>query len=294
MTKEISKGIIFKLMKGYLYDTSSYPGAIRDSEWQYSRMAANILEHLAVASLLDPPPQGDYHGYISQLARKRPGLISSLNECYIQLIVRGIIIPSPSPPQLFDHAVAWNSYSITDYGLSWANSDKEPFPEDIWGFLDFMGNIPDIDETILQYIGESLRTLEGGHIFASTVMLGAAAEKIIYLFAVAIIKSYVDQKDADKIRNLMEHRKLFDLHEKIMGVLGNLARKDGPMPYAIHENSINSLNTLLTAIRIQRNNAVHPVACAVDRPELRLLLLSFPHLCKHAYGILGWLKDNRI
>jgi hypothetical protein len=84
------------------------------------------------------------------------------------------------------------------------------------------------------------------------------------------------------------------LHEAVMKILGELAKKNGPMPYPIHEGSINSLNSLLSALRIQRNEAVHPVAHKVDRPELYLSLLSFPHVCKRAYEIMGWLKDNQI
>jgi hypothetical protein len=45
---------------------------------------------------------------------------------------------------------------------------------------------------------------------------------------------------------------------------------------------------LFEAIRVQRNDAVHPIAGEVNKNKLRLSLLSFPHICKKIYDILNW------
>lgn len=184
-------------------------------------------------------------------------------------------------------------FQITDYGKEWLNSKKEPIPEDTEGYIKFMKKIRYIDRVILQYINETLKTFNKRYVFASAVMIGAASEKIIYLLAEALEKSSIDQKFKKNISDKIEGRSLFELIRLISKIFKDLI-KTGKIPYGIHEDSKDYLFSLFNAIRIQRNNAVHPIAGKVSKDQLRLLLLAFPHICKKAYDFLSWLNKNQI
>jgi hypothetical protein len=187
---------------------------------------------------------------------------------------------------------AWNSYSITDYGREWADSDQEPIPEDIWGFLDFIKKIPDIDETMIQYISESLRTFDGGFLLASAVMLGGAAEKLFHVLAEGLSQALRDETKRKHLAKKLECRKLSELRDEVQEIFKSLSG-DKSVPFAIRDN-LGSLLSLFDSIRIQRNDAGHPTVGRIDRPTLYLLLMSFPHVCKRAYDLIGWLKVNQI
>jgi hypothetical protein len=97
-----------------------------------------------------------------------------------------------------------------------------------------------------------------------------------------------------KFDELLKNRRLFDLFKETMKILRENCGKSSPIPYSVHEESIDTLAALINAIRLQRNNAVHPIAAEVSKEELRLLLLAFPHVCKKAYDLIEWLNSNKL
>jgi len=284
MGKQLTKGIILKYMRESLKELKVS---------SHCDLANKTLKKIVDAGLVDTPQTNnliEYYNYICHDDKKLEALVV---ECYTFLIIQGIIIPRPVTPR-FGSQDAWGSFIITEYGELWANTEEEPIPEDINGFIKYLkDNILGIDDVVIQYVSEALNTFNGRYFFASAVMIGAAAEKIVYLLSEVIKKSATKQKLKKDITEALEYRKLFELFRLVSGTLDVLINQK-KIPNSIHEGSNHYLFSLFNAIRIQRNNAVHPVASIIRTDELRLLLLSFPHACKKAYDFLYWLKKNKI
>lgn len=284
MSKQLTKGIILKYMRESLKELKV---------GFHSDLVNRTLKKMVDAGLVDTPRTTNLIEYYSSICLDDKKLEALIVECYTFLIIQGIIIPEPVTPR-FGSSDAWGSFRITEYGEKWASSEEEPIPEDMNGFIKFLeDNIPGIDDVVIQYVSEALNTFSGRYFFASAVMLGAAAEKIIYLLAEAIKMSASQMKLVKKITEALERRKLFDLLELVSDTLKDLINQK-KIPYNIHEGSNHYLLSLFNAIRIQRNNAVHPVSSKISINELRLLILSFPHACRKAYDFLSWLSNNKI
>jgi len=185
------------------------------------------------------------------------------------------------------------AFGVTKYGKQWLSSEEEPIPEDLNGYLNFLKeNIPEIDKVIIEYIKEAINTFKNKYVFASAVMLGAASEKIIYLLTEEIIKVGIDPELEQKIKRALEGRSLKALLDSFLETVEWLI-SEKRISREIHEGSQHYFSTLFDAIRIQRNDAVHPIAGEVSKDQVRLLLMAFPHACKKAYDILNWLKENK-
>jgi len=64
------------------------------------------------------------------------------------------------------------------------------------------------------------------------------------------------------------------------------------LPYANSEGSATYLMSLYEAIRVQRNDAVHPMNAFVSEDSVRLLLQSFPYALSKSEELRVWFADN--
>jgi len=183
-------------------------------------------------------------------------------------------------------------FTLTNFGRKWLKEKKEPLPEDVEGYLKYVKSaIKNIDEIIIQYINEAIKTFNRRYIYASAVMLGAASEKTIYLLAEKIKDFPLNPKIRKNVVDALKYRKLKLLFDSTKDAIDELINQE-KIPYDIHEGINNHLSSLFDAIRVQRNDAVHPIAGEINKDKLRLSLLGFPHVCKKVYDILNWLDQN--
>ena len=171
---------------------------------------------------------------------------------------------------------------------------RRAYPRRHPGLQSYLKGIPGIDDIVLQYTSESLRTSDVDLLFASAVMLGAAADRLFYQVAEALALAQQDPTKKRRLEKLVsEARNLPDLRAEVKKAIDALpAKKEAP--YITHPDNTASLFSLFDVIRLQRNDAVHPAICTVDRPTLYLLLASFPHVCKRACRLMDCLKANQI
>jgi hypothetical protein len=282
MSEPLSRGLLLRFLKEALKG---------DESGSQSRLVASALNKMSDAGLLTlPPDRGAGDGAATAIA-ENPYLEKLVAECNTFLVFQGIIVPRPAVPP--DHRPeAAGEFLVTDYGREWAESDLEPIPEDTVSYSRFLkDNVAGIDPVIAQYIGEALNTFNRGFLMASAVLLGAASEKLVYLLAEALIASPATAAVSAALPELLERRRLGPLCDGVFGMFDRLAG-EGRIPYEIHEESAGSLRSLFAAIRIQRDDAVRPVSENFSKGQLRLLLLSFPHVCRKAYDFLSWLRAN--
>ena len=64
------------------------------------------------------------------------------------------------------------------------------------------------------------------------------------------------------------------------------------MPYEVHEGADAHLMAIYEAVRVQRNDAVHPLSAAVSEASVRLLLVGFPYALEKTEALRTWFLNN--
>jgi hypothetical protein len=203
-----------------------------------------------------------------------------------QLLMKGYIIP-----RLGNQGPEMSNLVVTDRGIAWT-SLPDPVPEDAESYMSALQrDIASLDDIIKQYAQEALVTYSQQAFFASSVMLGAANERMTYLIMETLLKSTTDAQYKKRIEKcLTVDRKLTQMF--ILIDIGITNGKSAGMPYAVHEGAERHLLSIQEAIRVQRNDAVHPQAGKVTPVTLRLSLAAFPAACKKMYDLIGWFQQN--
>ena len=186
-------------------------------------------------------------------------------------------------------------YFITQRGADWAAS-KQLMPEDSAEYMKLVKQlVPALDPVIEQYISEGLSSFVGRHYFASAVMVGAASEKAVYILGDSMygaLKDPKDQKDLQSFLNGRSMKQLFGFIRHKLEKTIDLGAKKCPIPYPVHEGAAAHFGSLVDAIRVQRNDAVHPQNAAVTPDSVRLSYGAFPHALEKMEKLGDWFKIN--
>jgi hypothetical protein len=235
-------------------------------------------------------PLGSYSGGQTFQYEAMPADLRALvSEAFFHLFHKGYIAPAApganlNPPNL-------STFNVTQRGRAWFLG-KEPLPEDAERYLKFLHErVSAIDPIIEQYLIEALTAFEREAYFASAVMLGAASEKELYLLAEAVLLALKDPKKHSKLKGLLDRRKLLELFETVRDTI-DAAVTAKLLPYAVSEGSTTYLMSLYEAIRVQRNDAVHPMNAVVSEDSVKLLLQSFPYTLSKSEELRVWSATN--
>ena len=229
------------------------------------------------------PLQG-YTGYSYNFNEGNPRLREVATEAFYYLFHSGFIAPQLSNFPSLAHI---SRYYITPRGLSWVNS-VEPLPEDVDGYMRVLrGLVPNLNNVIDQYVREGLGSFERQMFFAGAVMIGAAAEKAAYLLADDMANAFKAGLRKEKLTRAIERRKLFEL----LDLIGE-GTKHKAIPYSVAEGAEPHLMSLFEAIRVQRNDAVHPMNATVSADSVRLSFQAFPHALQKVEALRQWFQVN--
>lgn len=228
----------------------------------------------------------DYHYY--QQKELNPIDKFKIIEVTWDLIIERIITPGENQSN-----VNFPLVSLTPFGEA-IISESTPHYYDPDAYIGLLGEmVPNLDPVIEQYIFEGLNCFRRRLFFASAVMLGAAAEKAILLLLEAIAKSVGDPQKKKEVERLLDGARLPAIFDKILKILTPLSKKD-IIPYSIYQGCNEHLMSLFEMIRVQRNDAVHPVAGKVNRDKVFLSLQTLPVALQLVYHLIGWLDSNSI
>lgn len=181
----------------------------------------------------------------------------------------------------------WPFLRLTDHGKSFISSG-EPLFYDPEEYIDnLLKIVPNLDSVISQYALESLRCFRQNLMFASAVMIGAAAERGILLLIEAVRDSEKDTKKRKNLTSLIERPNIPKIFEAIRNTINfQIAQK--PIPYKVHEGITEHLLSLYEMIRVQRNDAVHPTHANVSREKGFLSIQAFPVAIESLYRLREW------
>lgn len=262
------------------------------SSFEYRTNANALFAQLEKAQVKDvaKDPMGTYSGGQTFQYDQIPDLLRGLaTEAFFHLFHKGYIAPDPpgntlNPPNL-------HIFRVTRRGSAWLQGD-EPLPEDVAGYMKFLHQrVSIIDPIIDQYVLEALTAFEKEAYFAAAVMLGAASEKALYLLAESVLVALKDAKKHGKLKTLLDRRRLLELFETVRDMIqGAAAVKQ--VPYAVSEGCVTHLMSLFDAIRVQRNDAVHPMNAVVSEDSVRLLIQSFPYALSKSEELRTWFTAN--
>lgn len=236
-------------------------------------------------------PLGSYSGgQVFQYEAMPADLRALVSEAFFHLFHKGYI--APVAPDAHLNQPPLHMFNVTRRGRAWFQGE-DPLPEDTERYLKFLRErVTAIDPVIEQYVIEALTAFEREAYFASAVMLGAASEKELYLLAEAVLSAYKDPKKQSKLKGLLDRRKLLDLFENVRDAIRDAVTAK-LLPYTDSEGSSTYLMSLYEAIRVQRNDAVHPMNAIVSEDSVRLLLQSFPYSLSKSEELRVWFVANR-
>jgi hypothetical protein len=177
---------------------------------------------------------------------------------------------------------------ITERGQEWAKGG-EPLPEDYNGYMKQFS--PTTDAVVRQYVSEALNTYIRGTYFASAVMIGAASEKAIYLLADSLVATLKDPAEQTALQKKIDARRLESLLKGIEEIVidGHATKA---IPFDVMGGTTRHLLSLFDHIRLQRNEAIHPMNFVVSGDSVRFALNAFPMAFQRVEALKEWCDMN--
>ena len=249
------------------------------------------LEALNDPGVAKPLPHEYHLGQVYLYDRAPYELQSVANQGFFYLLNAGYVFPKPTGDYLNFTRSEW--YCWTERGLQWIKG-AEPIPEEVVGYINFLKEqVPTLDEVIGQYILEALTSFNREAYFAAAVMVGAAAEKAVYLLAASLVNALKPSPRRIRLQTSLDKRQLFALLDCVRKTIEDCSTGNpAPIPYSISEGATPHLASLFDAIRTQRNDAVHPMNATVSASSVRLLLHSFPYALSTTEKLRIWADAN--
>ena len=200
---------------------------------------------------------------------------------------RFILRQPPTHGSYFNRAgfvVSGDECVITARGREWAKG-VEPLPEDYNGYMKQFGATT--DDVVRQYISEGLNTFIRGTYFASAVMVGAASEKAIYLLADSLLPTLKDAAKRATLQSRIKGRRFEPLFAFLEEIVVN-GHKSKTIDYDVMGGTTRHLLSLFDHIKLQRNDAVHPMNFQVSSDSVRSSLNAFPLAWQKVEALRQW------
>ncbi len=247
------------------------------------------FEKAGVPGIVRVPPERNFSGQLYDYAQAPHELRRVTTEAFYYLFHQGFTMPEP-PGNLPGHP-SQVTYHLTPSGLAWA-ADVEPLPEDADGYMGVLRRlVPSLDPVIEQYIREGLSSFGRHTYFSAAVMVGAAAEKAVYLLAESMLDAFTDARRQETFKKLMERRKLNELFHTTEKTIHD-AYISKVLPFPVFDGAVTHLMSLIEAIKVQRNDAVHPMNAIVSADSVRLSFAAFPHALEKLEALRAWFAAN--
>jgi hypothetical protein len=238
-----------------------------------------LLERVETPTVEKPSPFAGYSGRTYNEAGIHADIRIAVTEAFYYC-QQNRLSPPPTHGTYFTHGKC----QITQRGKQWA-SGVEPLPED---YSRYMKQFPaTTDDVVRQYISEALHTYINGHYFASAVMVGAASEKCIYMLADSLVPALNDAAKKARLQRRIDDRRLENLFKGVEQIViqGHAA---GIIPFSVMGGTTRHLLSIFDHIRLQRNDAIHPMNFVVSADSVRSALAAFPMAFVHVEALREW------
>jgi hypothetical protein len=215
-------------------------------------------------------------------------LRQSAVEAWLYLQRRGFAIPTSA---MFPRALDDSQLELTKRGREWVDG-QEPIPELSDEYLTALQRmVPDLDEVVREYVVEGLGSFEHDRFRSAAVMVGAASEKALYMLAEKMLDAISTPRWKEKFTNALKRRDLTDLFDQMRNVLEHANNLPG-RPFEVFDGGQDHLVSLIKAVQVQRNNAVHPMNEKISDDTVRISYLAFPYALQKMEQVRLWFSNN--
>jgi hypothetical protein len=121
--------------------------------------------------------------------------------------------------------------------------------------------------------------------------VGAASEKALYMLAEKMLDAISTTKWRDKFDTALKRRGLTELFDQMRNVLVKANNVPG-RPFEVFDGGQDHLVSLIKAVQVQRNNAVHPMNEKISDDTVRLSYLAFPYALQKIEQLRDWFSNN--
>ena len=215
-------------------------------------------------------------------------LRQSAVEVWLYLQRRGFAIPAS---RIFPSALDGLRLELTKRGREWVDG-QEPIPELPAEYLAALQRmVPNLDEVVREYVVEGLGSFEHDRFRAASVMIGAASEKALYMLADKMLDAISTPRWKEKFSTALKRRDLTELFDQMRKALERANDLPG-RPFEIFDGGQDHLVSLIKAVQVQRNNAVHPMNEKISDDTVRLSYLAFPYTMQKIVQLRDWFSTN--
>jgi hypothetical protein len=180
---------------------------------------------------------------------------------------------------------------MTKRGREWVDG-QEPIPELTGEYLTALQRmVPNLDEVVREYVVEGLGSFEHDRFRAAAVMIGAASEKALYMLAEKMLGAISAPRWKERFSTALKRRDLTELFDQMRKVLGQADNLPG-RPFEVFDGGQDHLVSLIKAVQVQRNNAVHPMNEKISDDTVRLSYLAFPYALQKIEQLRDWFSNN--
>jgi hypothetical protein len=240
-----------------------------------------LLEKAEIPSVERRPPSMGYTGRTYNEVTINFDIRLAVTEAFYYCQQnRYILAAPPTHGSYFPHGQC----QITKRGEEWAKG-VEPLPEDYNGYMKQFA--PSTDPVVREYISEALHTYIHGTYFASAVMIGAASEKAIYLLADSLVPVLRDPAKQSSFQKKIDARGLEKLLKGVEQIIVD-GHTNKIIPFAVMGGTTRHLLSLFDSIRLQRNDAIHPMNFVVSADLVRSALNAFPSAFEKVDALRQW------
>jgi len=181
--------------------------------------------------------------------------------------------------------------SLTEFGKQVLESGQT-LPYDPDGYLKKLKiEIPNLDQTIEDYVSESLQAFLKGLMFACAVMLGVASEKAFLILLETFTNALTNPTEKRRFQKLQECIKTKFKFEQMKT---SLMRIKSTLPKELSDELEFQFDGIFNLIRLARNDAGHPTGRRIERDMALAYLLSFRIYCKKIYGLIDYFGSHPI
>jgi len=167
------------------------------------------------------------------------------------------------------------AWRLSKRGRRVAEREQDFEPDDPESYLARLRTrLPDLDDDVLTYTTEALRSFGARCYLAASVMLGVASEKAFLLMAEAAVKWLPSKESAALAKVVQNDRNHFLI--KFTEFRKRLEPNKPKLPPELADNLGLTLDTVADLLRIYRNESGHPTGRRVDREDARMHLAIFP------------------
>jgi hypothetical protein len=216
------------------------------------------------------------------------GLQPSAIEAWLYIQRRGFAIPIS---RNFPTTIHESRLELTRRGSEWVDG-QEPIPELAAEYLTALEKmVPNLDQVVREYVLEGLGSFEHERFRAAAVMIGAASEKALYILAEKMLDAISTPNWKQNFSVPLKRRDLPELFSQMKNVLRH-ANDLPTRPFEIFDGGQDHLHSLIKAVQVQRNDAVHPMNEKISDETVRLSYLAFPYALQKIEQLRDWFSKN--